>query len=470
MLRSLSGPARVCALAATLLLSASGSSRANEAIDVAPIWAGHPVGFCLLTHRDQQFVAFYDANRQMTVARRQLDSKEWQFVRLDQKLGWDSHNYVTMAVDDDGRLHLSGNMHGHPLVYYRTKQPLDITSFERVPQMIGVNEKHCTYPIFMDGPDGRLVFMYRDGSSGNGNQILNVYELTAQTWKRLLDAPLFDGEGQRNAYLYGPIRDREGAYHLAYVWRESGDCATNHDLSYARSRDLVDWETSAGRPLKLPITLATSEIVDPVPVGGGLMNSNVRLGFDSQNRPIISYHKYDAQGFIQIWNARLEAGSWKRSQASNWSTRYEYRGGGSLGGPVRVGAIEVTSGGLKQGYRDASRRTGAWLLDETTLKPIRELKPQGLSGQTRPYEPASSAVAASDVAAALRGGRTSAQSTPVWMELRTAGDLGRSNEPNVRYELRWETWPANRDRPRKEPPPAPTMLRVYRIAPRITPP
>ena len=34
---------------------------------ISMVWAGHPVGFDLLTHGDQQFVAFYDADRHMTV-------------------------------------------------------------------------------------------------------------------------------------------------------------------------------------------------------------------------------------------------------------------------------------------------------------------------------------------------------------------------------------------------------------------
>src|SRR5262245_11412001 len=34
-----------------------------EALDVAPVWAAHPVGFGLLTHGGRQFVAFYDAER-----------------------------------------------------------------------------------------------------------------------------------------------------------------------------------------------------------------------------------------------------------------------------------------------------------------------------------------------------------------------------------------------------------------------
>ena len=50
------------------------------------------------------------------------------------------------------------------------------------------------------------------------------------------------------------------------------------------------------------------------------------------------------------------------------------------------------------------------------------------------------------------------------MGIRTASDLGRSDEPGVRYILRWEALPANRDRPRPGEPPKPSMLRLYVLA------
>ncbi|HNR37372.1 MAG TPA: hypothetical protein PKO36_19510, partial [Candidatus Hydrogenedentes bacterium] len=51
-----------------------------ETIDVARVWAGHPVGFALLTHKGKQFVAYYDADRDMRVAWRKLDNAHWNFT------------------------------------------------------------------------------------------------------------------------------------------------------------------------------------------------------------------------------------------------------------------------------------------------------------------------------------------------------------------------------------------------------
>ena len=49
-------------------------------------------------------------------------------VRLPSQVAWDSHNYITMTADRDGYLHLSGNMHVAPLVYFGTAKPYDIHS------------------------------------------------------------------------------------------------------------------------------------------------------------------------------------------------------------------------------------------------------------------------------------------------------------------------------------------------------
>ena len=218
-----------------------------ETIDIAPVWSGHPVEFALLTQGDQQFVAFYDAQRNMTIAQRTLGDRAFRLTVLPTKVGWDSHNGIEMAVDDDGYIHVSGNMHAKPLIYFRSTRPLDASTLARVPAMTGEQENSATYPHFFRGPKGEFLFTYRDGHSGEGNQITNVYDLKTQTWSRLVDEPLFDGEGERNAYPTVPELGPDGFFHVVWVWRDTTSAETSHDPSYARSRDLVHWENSRGR-------------------------------------------------------------------------------------------------------------------------------------------------------------------------------------------------------------------------------
>jgi hypothetical protein len=417
------------------------AERVESILDVAPVWAGHPVGFALLTHKDRQFVAFYDADRQMTVGERRLTEKIWKFAKLPERVVWDSHNYVTMTVDDDGYLHVSGNMHVVPLVYFRTTKPLDITTFERVREMTGDKEKRVTYPLFFRGAGNALYYTYRDGSSGDGEQIYNVYNHRTRTWKRALDKPLTDGEGQRNAYLQLPALGPDGYFHLVWVWRETPDASTNHDPSYARSKDLVNWETSGGKPIPLPITLKTGDVVDPVPEKGGVINGNVKLGFDQEKRPIITYHKYDAKGNTQIYAARRESAGWKIYQVSDWNYRWDFGGGGSIPFEVGVSAVSAQADGtLLLPYRHDKFGSGRWGLDANTLKPLRTLPVERLPEEI------------GKITTSFPG-----------IQVRTGGDSGTSGEKGVRYLLRWETLGPNRDRPRQPPLPGPTMLRLYRL-------
>lgn len=418
-------------------------------LPIADVWSGHPVPFALVTHDPapeppdaEQFAGFYDADRRMTIASRSLADDTWQLTVLPTSVGWDSHNAIAMALDDDGHLHVAGNMHNVPLVYFRTTRSLDASSLERVPAMIGTNEQSCTYPEFFRGPDGALVFMYRDGGSGNGNHIFNAYDTASRTWSRLLETPLTNGEGARNAYPVGPIQGPDGSWHLVWVWRDTPDAATNHDLSYARTRNLVDWESGAGARLTLPITLAGSDIVDPVPVMGGMINNNTKVGFDAEARPIVAYHKYDAEGNTQLYNARLEDGAWVVYQTSSWDYRWAFGGNGTLVFEIEVAGVETQPDGtLTQTFYHA--RYGGWgafRLDPGTLAAVEEIDPP------LPYPPELDAV----------------RSPTPGMLVRWQSDARTADPASHYFMLRWETLASNRDMPRDVIPP-PTPLELYEL-------
>ncbi len=412
-----------------------------EQLRIADVWSGHPVNFALVTHGERQLAAFYDAQRQLTVALRALGDSSWQFAALPSTLGWDSHNHIAMAVDDTGHVHVAGNMHDVPLIYFRTTAPLDITSFERVFAMVGNNEQSCTYPEFFRGPTGALVFAYRDGSSGRGNHIFNRYDTENRSWRRLLDTPLTDGQGQRNAYPVGPVAGPDGTFHLVWVWRDTPDASTNHDLSYARSRDLVNWESAAGTPLSLPVTLATSDIADRVPSGGGMINNNTKIGFDARGQPVIGYHKYDGNGATQLYNARFEAGAWVAHQTSAWSYRWAFGGNGTLVFEIEVEGVQAANDGTltQHWYHAREGGWGAFRLDEQTLAAQATIEPP----LAYPRE-----LGLPRAAAAGRVVRWQSDSSP------------RAVDSGTQYALRWETLESNRDLPRTVIPAA-TPLELF---------
>jgi hypothetical protein len=416
MLRLLAPLALICAVPAT--------AQKLEAVD--RVWAGHEVPFALVVTADRIYVGYYDAARQLSIASRPLKSSWWTYAKLPSWVGWDSHNRIAMAVDAAGQLHVAANMHNDPLVYFRTTDAGDVRTLTRVPAMVDpAAERSMTYPAFLKDAGGRLIFKYRDGGSGRGREVYNV--LDGAGWKRLTDAPLVDGEDKRSAYFVGPVPGPDGWFHLSWVWRDTPDAATNHDLSYARSRDLVHWERSDDTPLALPIRLRDAEIVDPVRARGGMINNNTPIGFDALGRPVIAFHKFDAAGDTQIFVARREGRRWQVSQASGWKGfRWDFGGTGWLDFRLRVGAPVVAGRTLRVPVvRDGQPID--LLLDGETLARLGE--------QPR-------------VTLADRLGARIA--VPAGMQLNTVEDVSG-------VAIAWATLPPNRDLPQAEIPESQTL-------------
>ncbi len=431
-----------------LALGASASKyQVAETLDIAEVVSDFRVGFCLLTAGEIQYAAYYDKERRMTVASRKLDSKQWTYQILPTEVGWDSHNYITMAVDSAGCLHVSGNMHAVKLIYFRMEKPGDISTLKRFP-MTGEQEDRATYPRFLTNPKGQLLFNYRDGGSGRGNHIYNRYDPATHAWTRFLDKPLFDGETERSSYPSTPSLGEDGFYHMVWVWRDTPDCATNNHLSYARSKDLIHWESAFGEAIPLPIVLGEKQAwVDPIPSGGGIINGGMSLSFSNTGKPLIAYHKSDAKGNMQVYAARPEDGKWALHQVTKWDKPIDFSGGGSMPDiGISVGALEpVAPGMLTINYHHRDYGSGRIVLDEKTLKPmdkkiasVREI-PLELDRKESDFN---------------------------GISIRRSNDIGDTGDTFVRYLLQWESLGANRDRQPPDPLPAPSKLRLYKLTQR----
>jgi hypothetical protein len=440
-------------LAASLCASpAVGRLVLVDSIKIASVWSGHPVDFSFVTRGDSQYVAYYDSSRRMTVALRDIRSNNLHVKNLSSTLGWDSHNYIAMALDSAGYIHVSGNMHSSSLVYFRSTAPCAIDSLKAA-GMVGSEESSVTYPVFYYGPSGELIFMYRTGESGNGNQVFNKWAIAAKKWSRLFDKPLFDGQGQRNAYMGGPVSGPDGYYYVYWMWRETADAATTHDVGCIRSKDLIEWETVGGKKLTLPVTLSTQGVlVETIAQHGGVINRGA-VGFDALKRPILTYHKFDQGGNTQLYDARWEGSEWKIHQVTDWTYRWDFGGTGTLVLQITFGPVELMPGGsLIQSYYHVKNGTGVMLLDDATLKRKADLGtslwPEGLEKARR-----SGMVVhwlKNEGVISLCGSFFNATSLP-------------GKDPSVVYALRWETMPENQDQPRSPiPAPAPLMLYTFK--------
>ncbi len=307
-----------------------------EAVDLT--WSGHRVFAQMIQRGEHQIIAYYDANRQMSIAHRAHQRTPWRYQKVPSFVGWDSHNYVTVDVDEKGYIHVMGNMHNDPLVYFRSTEPWNVRSLKQVDYIISQErDQNVTYPRFMHDREGRLIAIYRLGGSGNGRYYYHRFDTDTLTWSLMHDGQFFDGEDERGAYYTGPVLGPDGKFHMIWVWRETPSAATNNNLSYVRSPDLVNWEDSNGNQVALPLIRSTGEIVDPVPTFGGMLNGQKRIGFDAANRPMISYYKNDPNGDTQIMLARKSGEGWTTHQISDWADSKQFLDrGGSLNVSILV--------------------------------------------------------------------------------------------------------------------------------------
>src|SRR5207253_2464266 len=120
-----------------------------------------------------QYVAFYDAQCRVMLAKRKTGATQWE-VRQTPYTGnaQDAHNAISIMVDGAGVLHVAWDHHNNRLHYARSTAPGSL-ELDGETSMIGRGEDSVTYPEFHRLANGDLLFFYRDGGSGNGNLVMN---------------------------------------------------------------------------------------------------------------------------------------------------------------------------------------------------------------------------------------------------------------------------------------------------------
>lgn len=326
----------------TLLLSAAYEDSECFAQQVFPIaqgWARTKVNTVIFRRSAvcsfgiHQVAAFYDAESRVVLARRVHGSSDWDLTVTPFKgRTADAHNSISIAFDGEGRLHMSWDHHGSPLHYCRSLQPgaLEMGPME---QMTGNNEQRITYPEFYLLPDGDLLFFCRDGSSGNGNLMLNRYDTGTRSWSRVQDN-LIDGEGSRNAYWQVAV-DRHGHIFLSWVWRETGDVVTNHDLAFASSTDKgVSWRTTTGDLCTLPITEQSAEYAARIPQNSELANQT-SMAVDYLGNPVIASFWRDLPDAVPQYRLVYHDGSaWNTREVGHRTLNFHRKGGGTKRPPI----------------------------------------------------------------------------------------------------------------------------------------
>lgn len=308
----------------------------------------------VVSHGKWQYVAYYNPEGYVTIARRRHGSHKWEIKRSQHKGNVkDAHNVISIGIDGKGVLHASFDHHGHPLRYCRSVRPGSIELGPLEP-MTGINENNVTYPEFYTLPSGDMLFVFRSGHSGGGDMVINRYDTKKGSWSRVHDV-LLDGEGQRNAYWQLCLGD-DGALHLSWVWRETWMVETNHDLCYAKSLDNgLTWQRSDGTPYTLPITMKTAEIAWHIPQKSELINQT-SMAANADGRPVIAtYWREQGDSVPQFRIVEHDGIRWKMQQVGNRTTPFSLAGGGTKMIPISRPRIALDGNDIYYIFRDSER-------------------------------------------------------------------------------------------------------------------
>lgn len=284
----------------------------------------------VVTYKGWQYAAyyqnFYNGTRnigRVSVGRRPLPGGTWQtFTFTDYDFTTvDSHNDVVLGIcAEDGTIHLSFDHHVATLKYRSSVAGLanSPTTTAWNATMFGPTRDRfngstaltqVTYPRFIPTPSGKLLFTYRSGSSGGGDEVLLEYSGTTGTWTTIGQYTTRSGSytgtfasgTDRNAYFDMTVFDATGRLHASWCWRETGDASSNHDLLYAYSDDVGrTWKNQLGTQ----IAVAGSSFIgvgSPGILGWSIPQSrnyinNSAMTTDRQGRVhVVAWHLPDAE-------------------------------------------------------------------------------------------------------------------------------------------------------------------------------
>lgn len=294
---------------------------------------------------NQQFVAYYNDDRRVTIARRTLGEGAWEIFTTalvdPNSNATDGHNVITFGIDGNGIMHMCWGMHNHDLLYVQSTTPVTgdtQIAFTGLMSMTGINETIVTYPEFYPLENGDLLFLFRRGFSGNGDTHLKRYISTTESWADI-QLPLYDGRDiglgfeDNCAYFHRLGFDNDGNLLASWTIRNTPNYQTNHNLFFAKSPDYgVSWTDIQGNELSLPLDEGSMSPIVDIPTGFSLINQ-ADMTVDTNGNPIIAtwWAPGTASGnfnrqYMLVWH---DGTQWRTSQITNRTSDSSEQGGGA---------------------------------------------------------------------------------------------------------------------------------------------
>ncbi|MBN2165984.1 MAG: BNR-4 repeat-containing protein [Marinilabiliaceae bacterium] len=302
------------------------------------------VSFCqdvIRTFNGYQYAAYWDNSKKVAVARKKIGAAIWEILILENYTSindlTDNHYNISMGLcPSDGTIHLSYDHHAHDLNYRKTTGDVltNPESIEWDSSLFGNNMDalngttkltKVTYPRFITKPDGNLIFAYRYGSSGNGDEYLWEYKGLSHSWSVV--GKIVDGiSSGENAYFHGIQYDKFGKLHMAWCWRQTSAPETNHDLFYAYSEDDGrNWKNTFGATVGTtgsnPLKLSTTGLkVYNIPQHRSLMNQESMCVDNNGRVHVLNGIIKDEDPDVDIWGTtypthfyRKDDGTWQKN-------------------------------------------------------------------------------------------------------------------------------------------------------------
>lgn len=307
----------------------------------------------LVTEGNTQYISYINGDGNLMLGKRALEDHEFN-MKDTGIAAWpsDAHNNSSIMTDAEGYLHVSLNHHNSALNYYRSDEPGSLNVVRQ--SMIGSNEDSVTYTEFYRLPAGDLLFVYRNGSSGSGDMVLNRYTTATQTWSRIHTRVIY---GNGTSPYWQMYLDVKGTIHLSWVFRRTSDVGTNYNMYYAYSTDQgASWrKISDHSAYVMPITPSNAEAAWIIPENSNLMNQT-SMTADQEGNPFIATYFGNPVNYQVIYH---DGANWHCSQVGNRTGNFSLSGGGTLQAPIARPRLATK-------YDDESKKTKAYFIFRDT--------------------------------------------------------------------------------------------------------
>lgn len=274
------------------------------------------------------FAAVVGADSRPILYKTNLETGKIESKVLDGTVDRNRHKYYACIVDKNGVIHIAGNAHAGGVSYSNG----DANEISTITQKTGVIIGAVSYPEFILLDDGRLIFMYRTGTSSASYYKPQEYNYNTKVFEPLTE--FINGAG-KGAYCSLWTKWEEW-YYTTYTWRENitGDPnLRNGQVGLIKTKDFITYYSYKDTKLTHPITPNNKEcVIDDVPFGVGLHNQWGIIPFVWNNKLMVWYTKQDENGYFNVFFAHPnENNEYIIKKITNFTVTEDFVGGNGMG-------------------------------------------------------------------------------------------------------------------------------------------